>query len=82
MEANIQNRANFTLGGSVNGRALKQDVQDIARHVWNALLDQKSIREIEKMPDWLLHDLGLTRSGLKIGPDGLPIANFLEGGER
>ncbi len=28
---------------------------------------------IEDMPDWLLHDLGLTRAGLRIGPGGRPL---------
>jgi uncharacterized protein YjiS (DUF1127 family) len=32
-------------------------------------------RRLEDMPEWLLQDIGLTRSGMKVGPFGMPLKN-------
>lgn len=34
------------------------------------------ILEIKDMPDWLLHDLGLTRSGTPLNSYGLPLGSL------
>jgi uncharacterized protein YjiS (DUF1127 family) len=30
-------------------------------------------RRLDEMPDWLLHDIGLTRWGERLGPFGMPL---------
>ena len=32
----------------------------------------RHVLKIEEMPDWLLHDIGMTRDGTRLGPDDLP----------
>ncbi len=74
-----QTEEHTAVGCDQNGYTNKRGIWSVAKYFLSVLFDQDSKREIAKMPDWLLHDIGLTRTGLRIGPDGLPISDISEG---
>lgn len=66
--------ASLGIAASIN-RWIKSKLKKPARRIEAS----RGVIDIESMPDWLLHDLGLTRSGMRINLDGMPLKYDLHG---